>query len=273
MTVCRPPQPRPPLPTIEDTQFCLKMLPSAHQVVIGMTMATVAAATCTTPSDCSLLGDCSSGRCACDPGWTSANCSSLDLVPARWGHGRQARETNTSSWGGNVIRDTLTGKYHLFFSEMRVDGLHSYSEPGHCQLTTASADSALGPFVSNRTVLRSSAVGGPTRGQISHNVQPLLGGDGAVYVFFITSDPQPADAADAGSSTARSTAAAAALATKPPKPPKKKLSVMVGRAAKIGAAFEWATPRLLTANGTLVLKDNPSAVVFGNGSVHKDPCC
>ena len=32
---------------------------------------------------------------------------------------------NTSSWGGNVVRDPHTGFHHLFYSEMRTGGLHS----------------------------------------------------------------------------------------------------------------------------------------------------
>ena len=75
----------------------------------------------------SLLGNCNSaGVCECDPGWTSATCSVLHLAPAPTRE-RQARMTNMSSWGGNAIRDASTGFYHLFFSEMRTGGLHSYS--------------------------------------------------------------------------------------------------------------------------------------------------
>ena len=132
---------------------------------------------CVSSADCSLLGDCSTDRqCVCDDGWTSHNCSVLDLAPARWGPNRQAYETNRSSWGGNVVKDPVTKLYHLFFSEMRVDGLHTYSQPGHCQLTTAASISPLGPFNTHRTVLRSSATG-----PISHNVQPQVGGDGAAH--------------------------------------------------------------------------------------------
>lgn len=200
------------------------------------------AAGCVSSADCGLLGDCATDRrCVCDEGWTGHNCSVLDLAPARWGAERQAYETNRSSWGGNVIRDPQTDLYHLFFSEMRVGGLHSYSQPGHCQLTTAASASPLGPFNIQRTVLRSSATG-----PVSHNVQPQVGGDGAIYIFMITS--QPGAASDAVG-------------------PSGPLSVMVGRAPRLGDQFEWVTPRLLDTNGTEILKDNPSAIVYANGTV------
>jgi hypothetical protein len=231
----------------------LALLLAASVPAGGTTVASMGAARspCTTSADCSLLGDCATSRqCVCDLGWTSANCSVLDLAPARWGHERQAYETNTSSWGGNAIVDPATRLYHLFFSEMRTGGLHSYDQEGHCQLTTAVSASPLGPFTKDRQVLRSSATG-----PISHNVQPVVGGDGAIYIFFITGHPKPGDL---------SSSAAGAGAGAPPGGP---LSVMIGRAPKLGAAFEFATPILLTTNGTQILKDNPSAIVFRNGTV------
>jgi hypothetical protein len=142
-----------------------------------------------------------------------------------------------------VIQDPETKLFHLYFSEMRVGGLHTYSQPGHCQLTTAASTSPLGPFNMQRTVLRSSATG-----PISHNVQPQVGGDGAIYIFMITSDPHPGAAPDAAG-------------------PSGPLSVIVGRAPKVGAEFQWVTPRLLDTNGTEILKDNPSAIVYANGTV------
>ncbi len=120
---------------------------------------------------------------------------------------------------------------------------------GHCQLTTAiSKNSPLGPFDENRTVLRSSAVDGPYKGSISHNVQPVLGPDGAVYIFMITSNPHPGISSKNASVHPN-------------------LTVAVGRADRFGAAFEWVTPMLLQKNNTPILKDNPTAIVFGNGSV------
>ena len=212
----------------------------------------VAAAACRDATDCSINGVCGPAErsCVCDPGWEGRNCSVLHLAAAPT-KARQAYMVNTSSWGGNVIKDPVTGAYHLFFSEMRTSGLHSYSSPGHCQLTTAvSLTSPTGPFNRNRTVLRSSAVDGPFQGRITHNVQPQMGPDGAVYIFMITSPPPPTPDPE----------------RKPTKAPKK-LTVLVGRAPRLGAPFEFVEPRLLQQNGSAILKDNPTAIIYGNGSV------
>ena len=199
---------------------------------------------CASPlGSCSLNGACTSGGvCVCDAGWTSSNCSVLDLAPAPAAF--NAYETNFSSWGGNAIKDPSTGHYHLFFSEMALNGLHSFKNVS--QLTTAvSLSGLLGPYDVNRTVLRASGDGRP----ISHNVQPQMTADGAIYIFMITSQPTPQQQRDD--------------APKVPFP----LSTIVGRAPRLGAPFEWATPRLLSSNGTLLLRDNPSAIVYDNGTV------
>ena len=218
------------------------------------------AAPCRDAAGCGLNGDCSPDErrsgCVCDPGWAGENCCVLDLAPAPT-QARQAYMVNTSSWGGNVIKDPVTGAYHLFFSEMRTGGLHSYSSPGHCQLTTAvSLTSPTGPFDLNRTVLRSSAVGGPYQGRITHNVQPQMGPDGAVYIFMITSPPPPPPGPPPAPDPE----------SKPRKAPKN-LTVLVGRAPRLGASFEFVEPLLLQQNGSAVLKDNPTAIIFGNGTV------
>ena len=227
-----------------DIHSMLPRLRGARLTLLAL--APTVALACTSSADCGLLGDCATSRkCVCDQGWTSPNCSVLDLAPARWGAERQAYEVNRSSWGGNVIQDPVTKLYHLFFSEMRVGGLHTFDQPGHCQLTTAAASSPLGPFNMQRTVLRSSATGA-----ISHNVQPQVGGDGAIYIFMITTYPNPGARVDTSGGC-----------------PGCPLSIIVGRAPKLGAEFEWVTPRLLDTNGTAILKDNPSAIVYANGTV------
>lgn len=218
---------------------------AATLLAVGHLVSTRVAA-CSDDAGCSLLGSCVAGSCVCDSGWTSPSCAVLNLLPARTlTPARQAYMTNRSSWGGNAIKDPVTGEYHLFFSEMRTGGLHQFSQPGHCQLTTAvSRLSYLGPFTNGRKVLRSSAVTGPTHGKISHNVQPQMAADGAVYIFMITTvEPRLQDGKNAS------------------------LSVMVGRAPRLGEAFEWVVPQLLLPNGMKIYKDNPSAIVYGNGSV------
>ena len=68
------------------------------------------------------------GVCACDPGWTSPNCSVLALAPARWGPQRQAYETNTSSWGGNVIQDPATKLFGDTPAKGLFDGVNDAAE-------------------------------------------------------------------------------------------------------------------------------------------------
>ena len=84
--------------------------------------------------------------------------------------------------------------------------------------------------------LRSSA-----SGPISHNVQPFVGGDGAIYIFFITSFAVTPDNNDTD------------------------LSVRVGRAETVSGPFEFVTPQLLDVDGAPIRKDNPSAIVYANG--------
>lgn len=185
------------------------------------------AAGCASPADCGLNGECdtATGRCICDPGWTSPNCTRLDLLPARWGPSRQAYMTNFSSWGGNVVRGA-DGQYHLFFSEMAKDGLHQFKY--NCQASHAVGTSPLGPFTKK----------GVVRGPVSHNVQPQVGPDGAIYIFMI------------GSST-----------------PGDHGPTMVGRAEGVDAEWEFVTPELTDSSGAAVARDNPSAVMFPNGTV------
>jgi hypothetical protein len=67
------------------------------------------------PFACFGNGECSSGRCVCDAGWTGANCTVLDLGPAP--HNGAIRRPGWSTWGGSPIRGE-DGRIHLFASQM-----------------------------------------------------------------------------------------------------------------------------------------------------------
>lgn len=125
------------------------------------------------------------------------------------------------------------GLYHLFFSEMKQDGLHQYQL--NSQATHAVGSSPLGPFEKKEVI----------RGPMSHNVQPQIGPDGAVYIFMI--------GRDVGS-------------TEEPHGP-----LMVGRAENANAEWEWVLPEMFYNNGTAVAPDekvdNPTAIMYSNGSV------
>ena len=64
---------------------------------------------------CNLNGACEGGACVCDRGWTGANCSALNLQPARARAG--FRLANASSWGGSALR-LADGRWHMFAAVM-----------------------------------------------------------------------------------------------------------------------------------------------------------
>lgn len=79
-----------------------------------ITLVAVAALTTATPTnacsssrDCSLLGECTAGRCVCDSGWTGPFCSSLNLEPAPPVNtgGAYIAPNGYSSWGMSVVQD------------------------------------------------------------------------------------------------------------------------------------------------------------------------
>ena len=73
---------------------------------------------------CNLNGACEGGACVCDRGWTGANCSALNLQPARARAG--FRLANASSWGGSVLKEG--GTYHMFVEELVGGcGLNTYA--------------------------------------------------------------------------------------------------------------------------------------------------
>merc|ERR1712232_691836 len=109
---------------------------------------------------------------------------------------------------------------------MSQDGLHQFKTT--CQAAHAVGDSMFGPFERMDVI----------RGIVSHNVQPVIGPDGAVYVFMIGSNT-PGDHGP----------------------------VMVGRAEDENAEFDWLTPTLLNSSGQAVDLDNPTAIMYKNGTV------
>ena len=79
-----------------------------------LSLAVAPSWSCETETDCSLLGDCVSGKCVCDPGWKGHKCGQVDLLPAsRYGGYRNA---TLSSWGGYSIK--IGDKWHMFASGM-----------------------------------------------------------------------------------------------------------------------------------------------------------
>ena len=88
-------------------------------------------ALCTTDWNCSLGGVCENGKCTCDPWFTGANCTFLNVVDAEKDWGFQV--PGSYSWGGHAHFDKKSNKWHGFFAFMEE----------HCTLATWMTNSAI----------------------------------------------------------------------------------------------------------------------------------
>ena len=126
---------------------------------------------------CSLNGVCQHsgvrndpGRCLCDPGWRSDDCSVLRLGPAALKNGY--RQQNVSSWGGSVIFDG--GTYHMFVEEIVNNcGLDTYVRNMRV-VHAVSKSSAAGPYTPANLVANFSA-------STPHAVRDPANGDWLVF--------------------------------------------------------------------------------------------
>ena len=71
---------------------------------------------CTTDWNCSLGGECTAGKCVCDPWFTGHNCTLLNLQRAKPDAG--FRPPNYHSWGGHAAWDERRGLWMGLFSFM-----------------------------------------------------------------------------------------------------------------------------------------------------------
>ena len=72
---------------------------------------------CRSTADCSYNGRCSAQQlCMCVQGWKGDRCQALDLQKTNRTSGLRAVDDgqNTSTWGGAVLRDNMTGLYHMW---------------------------------------------------------------------------------------------------------------------------------------------------------------
>mmetsp|Transcript_48915 Transcript_48915/g.140087 ORF Transcript_48915/g.140087 Transcript_48915/m.140087 type:complete len:521 (-) Transcript_48915:44-1606(-) len=104
---------------------------------------------CKSSFNCSLNGECTLGRCACDTGWKGATCSILDLLPARSIQGAYQPD-QTSSWGGLPIKGP-DGRYHLFVSQLVKNCMLTAWNPAS-EVVRAVADDPMGPYTYAETV-------------------------------------------------------------------------------------------------------------------------
>jgi len=97
---------------------------------------------CNTDDDCFLNGQCLEAKCLCDAGWTGANCSLLNLLPAPV-VGAYGYSHIVTSWGGIPI---LVGStYHLYVAEM-VNGCGLCAWGSNSRIVHATSDSVYGPY-------------------------------------------------------------------------------------------------------------------------------
>jgi hypothetical protein len=145
---------------------------------------------CSTPLDCALNGACGAdGACACSPGWTGADCSRLDLLPAPQSSGVHLDQT--SSWGGSVAplgsAAAASGEVHLFASVFKNCGLTSWTHNSYIA-HFVSTTGLLGAFTQADTSLDVW-----THNTVFVNVTGEGGGGGDAYLIFHIGDGKEGD--------------------------------------------------------------------------------
>ena len=131
-------------------------------------------ASCTTASDCGLLGGCAAGLCACDSGFTGEACTLPDLAAAKPPGENALFSQSSHSWGGKPIRNPDGKTWSLFAAAMTE----------HCPLSSFNNNSAIRRAVS-------TSPGGPfTGGEIvfppfAHNPTVTTAPDGTILLFYI----------------------------------------------------------------------------------------
>jgi hypothetical protein len=73
-------------------------MPFAARAALGalLLVSSIGVNGCKTVDDCNRVGQCSSGKCSCDPGWEGKACSVLTLGDARI----TIHDNSTWMWGG-----------------------------------------------------------------------------------------------------------------------------------------------------------------------------
>lgn len=113
-----------PLRSLPRSSRGLSALAALFTLQIGLPAQTVRTSDCSSDADCSYNGACTKSICVCDPAWEGPQCGSLRLLPTTRTAGLRATDGghNTSTWGGTVALDNVTGALHMWASEMA----------GHC---------------------------------------------------------------------------------------------------------------------------------------------
>ena len=128
---------------------------------------------CTTEWDCSLGGECTGGKCVCDPQYTGSHCAVLHLRRAKLDNGMQVNGTHT--WGGHALKDAATGKWVGFFSYMA----------GRCDLGTWGSNSMIVSAVSDAPDGPFSQQPTPVLPPWTHNAMISKHPNGSYFLFHI----------------------------------------------------------------------------------------
>ena len=161
----------------------------AYFVAFAAARGASADATCSRNGDPSPAG--AATPCVCDSGWTGPDCSVLDLAPAAAPSDQAYCHFNDSTWGGSAVRDSETGVYHLFFSEMSNNcSLRSYGTVS--RIAHATSATPAGPYTRRDVAL-------PV---LAHNPQVVRHPDGTYLLFHIGDDFDPACVPNCSSSPA-----------------------------------------------------------------------
>ena len=128
---------------------------------------------CADSWDCSLAGECVSGKCVCDPQYTGSLCAVLRLRRARLGNGMQANGTHT--WGGHALKEPSSGKYVGFFSYMA----------GRCDMRQWATNSMIVRAVSDEPDGPFSQQLAPVTAPWTHNAMISRHPNGSYFLFHI----------------------------------------------------------------------------------------
>ena len=161
------------------------MLAASARVLL---LAALAAASCNSDLDCSLNGECQSGKCVCDAAWLGEACDTLALLPSAPGAGTCDASRNgtatgyTTTWGGHPVLDA-DGVWHAHVAEMAQ----------HCGMCSWGSQSQVAHYSSTGGLAGPYARVGTAVGAFSHNpsvistpsaVAPGGDPDGANYLMF-----------------------------------------------------------------------------------------
>lgn len=135
---------------------------------------------CTSASDCHLLGDCIGGKCICDEGWVGERCGQLDLAPVDRNERPGLAFPANATWGASPVKGK-DGTWRVAHAQMR----------SHCGIFQA--------WMTNSFIalsVSSGGVGGPYHYEkaliptFSHNPQVRQLPDGTYAMFFIGGWPE-----------------------------------------------------------------------------------